>query len=324
MVLKVIKEKLKYQTVSLHNKMSMLGLMYKKSSEESMQFNNSVNLAEILNRGFKNFKSTFKPFFKYAFLAVFVSYLIQVYVAVMDTFFLNHETLYIIGIIALVILFLPIAYFTIRLNMTAAGKLKAIIEGQPFNFKEKLTDSKHEFWRVFAVLAAKFAIKMIMFITLIPVFLWLATILSPVQEATPGLYAMVVPSLVVTIALFYLLTRLEFATLVIYWSVDTDHSDLNTSIRMTKNQYFKKLKLIIIAHIPSMILTLLMALNFFANYAEFNVMYRWIYILGVILFNTITLSWPMAFYYPLLKDMKAFKMIAGKVVDDEGQEWLTF
>jgi len=236
-----------------------------------MQFKDSFNFAEILNRGFRSFKSTFRPFFKYALLAVFVSYLIQLYVTVLDTYLLDHEMIYVAGIVLLVLLFLPIAYLTIRLNMTAAGKLKAIIEGQPFNFKNKFTESKHDFWRVFAVLAVKFIIKLTMYLSLVPLGLYLVSELSPMQPAlNTNMIWLILPSSAVALVMLYILTRLEFATLVIYWHVDTDKSDLSTSMFMTKKQYFSKLMLIIVAHIPGFILSMITFMNFLSNYQSVN------------------------------------------------------
>lgn len=290
-----------------------------------MQFKDSFNFAEILNRGFRSFKSTFRPFFKYALLAVFVSYLVQLYVTILDTYLLDHEMIYVVGIVLLVLLFLPIAYMTIRLNMTAAGKLKAIIEGQPFSFKNKFIESKHDFWRIFAVLAVKFIIKITMYLSLVPLGLYLISILSPMQpEINSNFIWLMLPSLIVALVMFYLLTRLEFATLAIYWHVDSDKSDLSTSMHMTKNHYFSKLLLIIVAHIPGLILSLLTLINFLSNYQTINVFTRWTYLIAVILISAISFSWPMCLYYPMFKDMKAFTLSSDVVVDEDGKEWLTF
>jgi len=290
-----------------------------------MQFKDSFNFAEILNRGFRSFKSTFRPFFKYALLAVFVSYLIQLYVTVLDTYLLDHEMIYVAGIVLLVLLFLPIAYLTIRLNMTAAGKLKAIIEGQPFNFKNKFTESKHDFWRVFAVLAVKFIIKLTMYLSLVPLGLYLVSELSPMQPAlNTNMIWLILPSSAVALVMLYILTRLEFATLVIYWHVDTDKSDLSTSMFMTKKQYFSKLMLIIVAHIPGFILSMITFMNFLSNYQSVNLFTRWFYLGTVILISTISFAWPMCLYYPMFKDMKAFPLASDRVIDEDGKEWLTF
>lgn len=291
-----------------------------------MQFNNSVNTAEILNRGFKNFKSTFKPFFKYALLAVIVSYSINLYVAFMDTFFFNHEVLYITGIVLLVLLFLPIAYYTIRLNMTAAGKLKGIIEGQPFDFRQKLKDSKHEFWRLFFVLAAKFFLKVVMIVCMLPLTLLLMSKMSSVDPKIGISFRsyVVLPATTVAMFILYLLTRLEFASLVIYWNVDTEYSDLDTSMKMTKKHYLKKLMIIIVAHIPNLLVNGVMFLNFVNNYGSSNIMLKWIYVVGMVLLNGITLSWPLTFYHSLFMKMKAFTLSEDVLVDDEGKEWLTF
>ena len=290
-----------------------------------MQFNSSVQLAEILNRGFRSFKSTFRPFFKYALLAVMVSYIIQIYVAVIDTFLLDHEILYVGGIVLLVLFFIPIAYYTIRLNIVAAGKLKAIIEGQPFNFKDKFKESKHEFWRVFSVLAVKFTLRIVMYLSLIPVAILIIAKLNPAKPVISNVSLMMpIPSLLIAFCMLYLMTRLEFASLIVYWHADSDYSDLNTSMKMTQKQYFSKLKIMIIAHIPNMIMGVLTVLNFVFNYQSLNLLTRWSYLIVIIIINTVTLSWPMVFYYPLFKQLKAFKLTSDKVIDHEGKEWLTF
>jgi len=291
-----------------------------------MQFNHSVNIAEILNRGFKNFKSTFKPFFKYALLAVIISYVIQLYITVMDTVLFDNEVAYITSIVLMVLVFLPVAYFTVRMNMTVSGKFRAVKEAQPFLFKEKFKDSKHEFWRVFFVLASKFFIRVIMMICFMPLLVLLLTPIMPEGLNFAGLSGMIVVivSTLAGLSFLYLLSRLEFATLVIYWQVDTEHSDLRTSMEMTKTQYLKKLKLIIIAKIPKIVMNIIMFANVFISPIGNTGALRWGYLLGLIIFETITYAWPLAYYYPMFKQMKAFPLQSDVLIDEEGKEWLTF
>lgn len=293
-----------------------------------MHFFNTVNIDEIFKDGFKIYKSTFKIFLKYALLAVTLSYLISIYVGILDTFLFDYEIAYIIAIVLLVLLFLPIAYYSVRMNMTAASKFKALIEGQPFNFQGKLKESKHDFWRVFFVLAAKFLIKLMMILALAPTILYIVSLTSPTSLVMQMNGAVVIIILAISLliagGMLYLLTRLEFASLIIYWHVDTEKSDLSASMKMTKSQYFTKLRLMIVAHIPSIVLNIITILNFIYNFQSFNPVMRWGYILGLIAFNTVTFSWSMSYYYPLFKQMKAFALQSEKVVDEEGREWLTF
>lgn len=293
-----------------------------------MHFFNTVNIDEIFKDGFKIYKSTFKTFLKYALLAVTLSYLVSIYVGILDTFLFDYDIAYIIAIVLLVLLFLPIAYYSIRMNMTAASKFKALIEGQPFNFKGKFKESKHDFWRVFFVLAAKFLIRLMMLLALAPTILYIVSLASPTSLLMQINGAIVAIILFVTLliagGLLYLLTRLEFASLIIYWHVDIDKSDLSASMKMTKTQYFTKLRLMIVAHIPSIVLNIITVLNFIYNFQSFNPVMRWGYIVGLIAFNTVTFSWSMSYYYPMFKQMKAFALQSEKVVDEEGREWLTF
>ncbi|MBI9012560.1 MAG: hypothetical protein JEZ08_10060 [Clostridiales bacterium] len=293
-----------------------------------MHFFNTVNIDEIFKDGFKIYKSTFKTFLKYALLAVTLSYLVSIYVGILDTFLFDYDIAYIIAIVLLVLLFLPIAYYSIRMNMTAAGKFKALIEGQPFNFKEKFKESKHDFWRVFFVLAAKFLIRLMMLLALLPTILYIVSLASPtslvMQMKGTVVFIVLFVTLLIAGGLLYLLTRLEFASLIIYWHVDTDKSDLSASMIMTKSQYFTKLKLMIVAHIPNIVLNIITVLNFIYNFQSFNPIMRWGYILGLIAFNTVTFSWSMSYYYPMFKQMKAFALQKEKIVDEEGREWLTF
>jgi len=293
-----------------------------------MHFFNMVNIDEIFKEGSKIYKTTFKTFLKYALLAVTLSYLVSIYVGILDTFLFDYDIAYIIAIVLLVLLFLPIAYYSIRVNMTAASKFKALIEGQPFNFKEKFKESKHEFWRVFFVLAAKFLIRLMMLLALLPIILYVVSLSSPgslvMQMNTNIIMVIMFFSALIAMGLLYLLTRLEFASLIIYWHAETDKSDLSASMKMTKSQYFAKLKLMIVAHIPNLVLNIITTLNFIYNFQSFNPVMRWGYILGLIVFNTVTFSWSMSFYYPLFKQMKAFALQSEKLVDEEGREWLTF
>ncbi|MCH4886796.1 hypothetical protein EZV73_04410 [Acidaminobacter sp. JC074] len=291
-----------------------------------MQFTHSVKIAEILNRGFKNFKSTFKPFFKYALLAVVISYIIQLYIAVMDTILFDNEVLYIASIVLMVLVFLPVAYFTVRMNMTASGKYKAVKEGQPFDFKEKFNDSKHEFWRVFFVLASKFFIRVIMMICFMPLVMFIFTPVLPEGLSFSGFSGslVLIVSTSAGLAFLYLLTRLEFATLIIYWQVDTEHSDLRTSMEMTRTQYLEKLKLIIVAQIPKIIMNMVMFMNVFIMPFGQTPMGRWTYLIGLIIFEAASYAWPLSFYYPLFKQMKAFPLQSDVLIDEEGKEWLTF
>lgn len=298
------------------------------SLEALMHFFNSVKIDEIIKKGIKIYTSTLKSFIKFALLAVTMSYMVSIYVGILDTFLFEYELLYILAIVLLVLLFLPIAYYSIRMNMTAAGKFKALIEGQSFDFKDKYKESKHDFWRVFFVLAAKFIIRIMTFGALLPMILFIISLSSPdsltMQLNGVILFIVLFISGLVTLALFYLLTRLEFASLIIFWKADVDKSDLDASIKMTQTQYFSKLKLIIIAHIPNAIISLVTLLNIIYNFQGTNLIARWGYILGLIGFNTMAFSWSMGLYYPLFKSMKAFPLQTDKVIDEEGHEWQTF
>lgn len=293
-----------------------------------MHYYNNVNIDDIIKKGIKIYTSTFKSFVKFALLAVTLSYLVSIYVGMLDTFLFNHEILYIIGIVLLVLLFLPIAYYSIRMNMTVSGKYKALIEGQPFDFKEKFKESKHDFWRVFFVLAAKFIIRIMAFGALLPIILYVISTSSPnslTMQLNGGiLFGVLSLSVIVTIALLYLLTRLEFASLIVFWKADIDNSDLNASVKMTKTQYFSKLKLILTAHIPNLLISVITILNIIYNFQSINVFTRWGYIIGLICYNTFAFSWSMGLYYPLFKEMKAFPLQTDKVIDEQGREWLTF
>lgn len=291
-----------------------------------MQFSSSVNLAEILNRGFKNFKSTLKPFFKYAVFTVLISYLIQIYVTFMDTFLFNHEKAYIMGIVLLVLLFLPIAYYTIRLNMTAAGKLKTIIEGQPFHFKKQFKNSKYEFWRVFFVLASKFFLKVVVIVCSLPIMVEVINRLTPLGSGFVGVFSLyiTIPLMIAALLALYMLTRIEFASLVIFWNIDTEFSDIETSMKMTKKHYLKKLMIMFVAHIPTLFVNVLVFSNFFTSFLNANIGIKWLYVVMMILFNAVTLSWPMTFYHALFRQMKVFSLSEDVLIDSEGREWLTF
>lgn len=289
-----------------------------------MHFNRSVNIAEIIRNGFTSYKESFIQFFKYALLVILVSHSIQLVSAFIDTFMVTHAIIYIILTSVIFISVIPIAYFAIRLNMTAARKFKAIVEKQPFDFRKEYKDSKHDFWRLFTVLATKFALKFIMLIASIPLLIQLMMYLGFDGFGRDYFSVYIIgPSVLILLFVAIVLLRLEFAAYAVYWHVDSEYTDLNTSIRMTKDQFFSKFALIVLSRLPSYLISGITIMTVFMN-STGSSMARWLTVIFIATINLVSLSWPISMYYHLFKELKAFKLSSKMLVDDEGNEWLTF
>jgi hypothetical protein len=122
----------------------------------------------------------------------------------------------------------------------------------------------------------------------------------------------------------YGMIRLEFASLVIYWDIETQSTDLGTSIRMTKYHFLEKLKIIIIANIPSFVLGLITTITFFIDFTGPLMPFKWLLVFISISINILFYSWSYSFYYPMFEQLKAFALPTEKSVDKDGREWLTF
>lgn len=293
-----------------------------------MQIGSKVNVANSLRQGRQFYVEHFISFFKYALLAVFVSYIVSIYVAVFDTWFLNYPVIYVMGLVLLLLLYFPIVYYSIRLTITNAEKLKAMFNNETYRYDKGFQRSKDKFWRVFVILVIRFFLKTVAIASLgIPILNQVALKKPEILNFTldPGLtpwtFVFGVIGLVTSV---YLLIRFEFATIVVFWDIESGKSDLKTSMMLTKTQLFDKLKVMLVAHIPGLVLSAISLAYIFYNQIELAASIKWIYVVLSVTLNTVFYSWLYAFYYPLLGNMKCMMAGQRKTIDEKGREWLSF
>lgn len=288
-----------------------------------MQYEAPLDVASVIKRGTDLYKSTIREFFKYAILAVLVSEVITIYVAVFDTFFLGQRLVYIAGLIFLVLLYFPIIYYSVRVAITTIGKLRAIIEERSFDFADQYSISKDKFWRVFLVLIVRFILKIIMILSIVTPG---ASLLEEIINHTVSFSSLLIlfAGLFVAALSLYGMIRLEFASMVIYWDIDSRSTDLRTSVLMTKHQFIEKLKIIILANIPSFILGIITTFTFFIDFTSSMMPFKWFLVAVSMGINVLFYSWSYSVYYPMLEQMKAFALPTEKRIDKDGREWQTF
>lgn len=288
-----------------------------------MQIKASVDVSAIIKRGIDLYKSTISKFIIYALIAVMVSEIITIYVGVFDTFFVKYRFFYIGGLIFLVLLYLPIIYYSVRIAITSVGKLKAVIEKRTYDYSYKFEESKDHFWRVFLVLIIRFVLKLIFILSIVTPIIMVGKKVLGLMELDVAFFVIIFSSIISAGISLYLMLRLEFATLVIYWHVDTEYSDLKTSMLMTKYLFAEKLKIILFANIPGILLGMITTITFFVDFSG-SLFLKWVFIFTSIVINILFYSWSYSIYYPLFEDMKAFALPTEKNIDEHGREWQTF
>jgi hypothetical protein len=219
-------------------------------------------------------------------------------------------------------------YYSVRITITNVSKFKNIILEKPFDYKKHYEKSKEKFWRVFVVLILKFIIKAVMIGSfMIPAAVTISSLFPEMVDVSLGLpYTIMsfVFSLIVITLGIYLLIRLEFATLTIYWDFETDYSDVKTSFLLTKKNLWSKVKVMIIAHIPGFIMSVISLVYIFSDLQEGAGYIRWIYIGLSLIVNTVFYSWIYAMYYPMMEELRCFDFDKVKTIDEKGREWMSF
>jgi hypothetical protein len=219
-------------------------------------------------------------------------------------------------------------YFTFRITITNVGKFKTIVNEQTYEYKIKYKESKEKFWRIAVIFIIKTILKAIALASIgVPVFYGYAYFNPQILDLQLPLWGLAILSLFGGLCFLgdvYLLIRLEFASVIVYWDVDSDISDLGTSMRMTKHDLFNKMKVMFVAHLPGMVMALVSLIYIFM---EVDSASGWLGLLNIIvsvIINTALFSWIYSLYYPMFEQIKAFTFEKELTVDSEGREWTTY
>lgn len=293
-----------------------------------MQISNSVDVTDTLKNGKKLYGKHMIPFMRYALLSVLVSQLVPFYVAVFNTFFTDYLLIYVLGLIFLMLLYFPIVYYSIIITITNAEKLKSIYRNDDYDYRQGFHNSRDKFWRVFFVMFVRFILKLIaVFAIMLPVFYFIGKAnpeAVPMTIGTVSIPMLMAVSGVGLIFSVYFLVRTEFAAFVVYWDIKVIENEFKTSMMLTKHEFIKKLKIIIVAHLPGLTLSLTSLMYIFLNLEDIHPMIRWIYIGATLGVNLLLYSWRYAFYFPLLDGMKCLVSENKTTIDEKGREWLSF
>lgn len=295
-----------------------------------MRLSNDFQVATVLRRGIGLFKSTFKSMIKYSFLAVLISSMTSIYMYLIEIVGEKNEMLYIIGLILLVLLLLPIIYYSVRVVATTVDKLKAAAFGESFNYKERYGNSKEIFWRVTLILFLKFVLIIVFIVScILPAMTFSNFIFKNfdtfwnIEPILLGMANML--SILFALTSLFILARIEFAMSVIYWNVESEYSDIVQSFKMTKHHLFKKLLVIFMAHLPNLILVVI-TININNSFDGFTG--RAVLGLGNLLLtiaaNTIIFTWMYSIYLAMFEAMGSFTLSQLNQIDNRGREWLTF
>lgn len=270
---------------------------------------NQLNVATVINKGAKLYMKTFMEFKKYALLLVFVSSLISIYMVFIEFFIDISYTAYIIGYVLLLVLFIPFAYYAIVTSISVISKLKSIIENDyKKTFREHYKRAKQLFWRMVLFIIIEGLLVVCLFIILLIAYVLIDSILgnfnflSDSHIIVEGI--IVIVTLLAAVLIVYLLTRIGFTELVIFWDIKFDSNAIIESFKLTRYDYLKKVQIIIIAQLPNFIFTIFV---FWINFKSSGGLLS-IFELGLSMaINIVLLPWSYCIYYSLLNEMNVFK-----------------
>ena len=295
-----------------------------------MYMNNEIQVAKVLKRGIGFYKSSFASILKYSFLAVLVSSMLSIYLYLNEILAEINEVLYVVGLILLVLLILPIIYYSVRVVATSVGKLKAIVLNENYDYKEKYKLTRDIFWRVMLVAVLKFLV----FILFTVACILPAIAISEIFFSDINFFTNIEPviqlvslgiSLLIALLSIYLFVKLEFATTIIYWNVETEYSDVMQSMRMTKYHFFKKVIIILIAQLPNLILAgVTFVISMIFNGFIGMTMFGFFNLVITIAISTFIFTWTYSIYLALFEEMKVFSCNQSEKADIDGREWLSF
>lgn len=292
-----------------------------------MQKNLSLDSRDIRKKGLQLFRKVWGPIFFFALIATIVSNLVSIYFAIFDTFFMDNNLMYLIANISMVIIFLPIVYFSVRLSITNSEKIKTIITKQPYSYIKGFKKSKEKFWKVLTIIIIRSLVKVILIGALVVIGLAIAVQLQldfvNIDIEVVTLLPFVAVSAIIAIVCVYYLIRIEYASLIVYWDLEIEGSALRGSMALTRYKLFSQYKIMFLAHLPAIFIGVLNLIFVNVGFADSSIEFRWGFIAGSMVFDIIFYPWLQSLYYPIFEQMKVFKQ-ENRIIDDTGREWLTF
>lgn len=293
-----------------------------------MLINKDVHASKCFHDGKHLFLKNHIKFAKYAFLAVMISYFVSLYWTFFDTFLANHPLFYVLGLILLLLMYFPIIYYSIRITITNAEWLKMLYIGETDKYSHFFQKSRDKFWRVFFIQLVKFLLKAFFIISFLMTWFYYwgkhheIYRVYPFQNAI--FFGLIGLTVIVGLVVFYVLYRMEFADLAVFWDVDVPGREFKTSWMLTKYYQIAKIKIVIIAHLPNFLLSTISMVYVFNNIEQMALGLRWTYLTVTIVLSTLFYSWRYAILFPILNGMRCLEKECKTTIDEDGREWLSF
>ncbi|MBN2794979.1 MAG: hypothetical protein JXR88_06210 [Clostridia bacterium] len=293
-----------------------------------MLINKDVQTSICINDGKHLFLNNHIKFAKFGFLAVMISYFVSVYWTFFDTFLAGHPLLYVLGLILLLLMYFPIIYYSIRITIANAEWLKGQYAGDTEKYSHVFQKSRDKFWRIFFVQLIKFLLKSFFIILFLITWFYYWGKHHEIYRIYPFqnsiLFGLIGLTILIGSVVFYILYRMEFADLSVFWDIDIPGREFKTSWLLTKYYQIDKIKIVMIAHLPNFILSTGSMIYVFNNIDEMALGLRWTYLIVTIILNTFFYSWRYAILFPVLNTMRCLEKECKTTVDEDGREWLSF